>query len=910
MSNTSDSFSTLIGPQPGPEDRFASAWMQGSSPELTEFLPQEGDEGYLTTLERLVQIEIEQSWRRSSRDGATEQPQLVEAFLARFPVLRTAEAIPRLARAEFLIRSQLGDNPEIKQYLDRFPGYVTVESASEWFAAARDVQTQEAAPCDLGTLGDYKLLEQVGEGGMGVVYRALQPGANRVVALKVIRSSVTGAGESFRKKAESRFKNEIQAAAQLEHENIVPVYDVGNVGDLMYFAMRFVEGQSLSDLVKEGPVENRLAATYIAGTARGVAEAHRRGILHRDLKPHNVMIESRSGKPMVADFGLAKLVDGEDQITKTGETIGTPSYMPPEQIKDATTVDHRGDVYSLGATLYHLLAGRPPFQAANTLGTMRQVLYDEAAPPRRLNSAVDADLDTICLKCLQKEPARRYQSAGELVDDLERYLRGEPILARPIGRLERLNRWRRRNPLEAGLTAAAVVLAGTALAATTIGYRNTRAALAQARQNLDYARSAVDQFYTEVSEIDLQNQPGLQPLKQKLLARALDYYQKFLEENRGDAGLSVELADSYGRVGEITEEIKSVADALPHFQAAASLQQSLLRKSPGDLKLMEALSDSLNSIGRVQQRLQDYPAAEAAYNESRRLRDELVAAAPANRGYRRKLANVRMNNGLLKSRQQDFDAAATEYEVAQQIRRQLLDERADDLVIRDFARGAFNQGILEDRRQRLDESAACFETAIRNFSTLAQGHPENLSERFELAVASTLLGDVLSATGETERAIKTYDSARATLAQLVNENPQVIQYGERLGTVVIGAAELQMDLAESARARQPADEAAAGDHFTRAETLLADGIKALTAAVDFDPTRTGPRHDLAATFLRLGEVKQAQGDNAAAAAAWRKGKQTLEPLKQMFDSNPDCAERWQQLEECLKSLEQQPPGER
>ncbi len=190
-------------------------------------------------------------------------------------------------------------------------------------------------------LGDYKLLDQIGEGGMGVVYRAVQPGANRVVALKVIRSAMTGAGESFRKKAESRFRNEVAAAAQLEHENIVPVYDVGNVGDLMYFAMRFVEGKSLNDLVKQGPMENRLAATYLVGTARGVAEAHRLGILHRDLKPHNVMVETRSGRPMVADFGLAKVVDAEEQITKTGEAIGTPSYMPPEQISDAASVDVR-----------------------------------------------------------------------------------------------------------------------------------------------------------------------------------------------------------------------------------------------------------------------------------------------------------------------------------------------------------------------------------------------------------------------------------------------------------------------------------------------------------------------------------------------------------------------------------------
>ncbi len=222
--------------------------------------------------------------------------------------------------------------------------------------------------------------------------------------------------------------------------------------------------------------------------------------------------------------------------------------------------------------------------------------------------------------------------------------------------------------MEAGLTAAAVLLAGVALAATTIGYRNTKAALAEAEENLSLARSAVDELHTDVSEIDLQDQPGLQPLKQKLLRRALSYYQKFLERNRGDRTLTVELADSFARVGAITEEVESTKSALPHFQEAAKIQRALLQKTPGDLKLKEGLSDSLNAIGRVEQKLQDFADAKTAYEESRKLRGELVKSEPANRDFQRKLANVVMNNGLLKVKFQDLAGAEQDYQAAQALR--------------------------------------------------------------------------------------------------------------------------------------------------------------------------------------------------------------------------------------------------
>jgi tetratricopeptide (TPR) repeat protein/predicted Ser/Thr protein kinase len=907
VSDTVRSEQTVIAGSEAPEDRFASAWFDDGAPPppLTEFLPQEGDAGYLATLERLVQIQIEQSWRRSSHQGSA-RPHSLEEYLERFPVLRTPEAIQRLARTEFVARSQFGDRPEAQSYVARFPGYITPESAAELLNAARTaapISAPSFTVADLGMLGGYKLLEQIGEGGMGVVYRAVQPGADRVVALKVIRTTMTSAGEAFRQKAESRFRNEIHAASKLEHENIVPVYDAGSVGDLMYFAMRFVDGKSLSELVKHGPIENQQAAKYIAGAARGVSEAHRRGILHRDLKPHNVMVEARTGRPMVADFGLAKVLDTDDHLTRTGEAIGTPSYMPPEQINDAGKVDQRGDVYSLGATLYHLLTGRPPFQAANTLGTMRQVLCDEPVPPKRLNSAVDADLETISLKCLQKEPARRYQTAEEFIADLERYLRGDPIRARPIGRLERLNRWRRRHPLEAGLSAAAIALAGAALAATTIGYQSTKAALGEAEENLAVAKSAIDELYTEVSEIDLENQPGLQPLKQKLLTKALDYYRRLLDRQGNNPTLTAELADSHFRVGAITEEVKSVDDALPHYRKAAVIQRELLKQSSGDRVLTEKLGDSLNSIGRVNQKLQKSDAAQLAYDESRILRDMLVTLAPGDREYRRKLANVTMNSGLLKVHRKSFEAAADEYVTAQQIRQSLLDLEFDDTVARDFARGAFNQGILAQKRERTEEAIDHFRTAITWFQRLTKDHPEGLSNRLELAVASTLYGDLLAKQNKPTPALEAYAAARESLQQLVSENPKVVNYRERFAALVIGETELRNNIALQLLEQQPADEAKASAHLDIAEAILSAGAATLNAVIESDPERTGPRHDLAVICELQGDLKSTRRDRAGAEAAWRRGLDALAPLKDRFVGNPDCEEQWKVLQDRLKQLE-------
>ncbi|MEW6302344.1 MAG: serine/threonine-protein kinase [Verrucomicrobiota bacterium] len=302
------------------------------------------------------------------------------------------------------------------------------------------------------SFGDYDLLEGIARGGMGAVYKARQRSLQRTVALKVILSGALAGEEEVK-----RFRTEVESVAKLDHPNIVPIYEVGQVESQHYFTMRLIDGGGLDDRLEEYRKDLRKAARLMTKVSRAVHYAHQRGILHRDLKPDNILIDDQ-GEPQITDFGLAKRVEDDEHLTISGAIMGTPAYMAPEQATGKTRqLSTAVDVYSLGAVLYLLLTGRPPFQGETPLETLRQALEQEPASPRVLNPAADVDLTTICLKCLEKDPQKRYGSAEALAEDLERWLRKEPILARPATTTERFVKAIRRHPALAGLIAVSVV---------------------------------------------------------------------------------------------------------------------------------------------------------------------------------------------------------------------------------------------------------------------------------------------------------------------------------------------------------------------------------------------------------------------------------------------------------------------
>ena len=335
---------------------------------------------------------------------------------------------------------------------DELPTMHRAADGSSAPGAGTEADVPDFAVTGLGSVGDYEIIEALGRGGMGVVYKARQVSLNRLVALKLIKDAEF-ASESDR----LRFQNEAEAVAQLDHPQIVPIYEVGEYRGRRYFSMKLIAGTSLDKHLADFMTDPRSAARLVAVVAEAVHHAHERGILHRDLKPGNILVDER-GVPHVTDFGLAKRITTDGELTQSGAIMGTPLYMSPEQasgVKGANTT--ATDVYGLGSILYALLAGRAPFSTGSVAEALDLVRHRPPEPPSRLNPQVPRDLEVICLKCLEKEPKRRYASAWALAEDLSRWLEGKPITARPVGPLPRAGMWCRRNPLPAALAGLLVI---------------------------------------------------------------------------------------------------------------------------------------------------------------------------------------------------------------------------------------------------------------------------------------------------------------------------------------------------------------------------------------------------------------------------------------------------------------------
>jgi tetratricopeptide (TPR) repeat protein len=457
-------------------------------------MPSEPDkpvEGGVTLAERL-QDEQRARWRRGERV-------LVEAYLSDHPELAgDVEAVLDLIYNEVLLRKQQQEHPQLEEYLRRFPNLsepvrdlFEVDRAldSDPQQAAESIQFFPHGEANSGSDGQastisvsipgYEILRELGRGGMGVVYYAWQNNLRRVVAIKTVLAGSAAAPEQL-----GRFQCEAEAVARLQHPNIVQIHEVSRDGSTPYLVLEYVDGGSLAQKLDGTPQPPQQAAQLVEVLARAVHHAHQKGIIHRDLKPANVLL-LKDGTPRISDFGLAKfIIGGGGGKTQTGEILGTPSYMAPEQgMGRVRDVGPWTDVYALGAILYELLTGRPPFKGATPFETIIQAASDEPVPPTRLQPKVPRDLETICLKCLQKDQRRRYLSALDLADDLGRFSRHEPIRARPAGLLYRLAKLTRRH------TAVVLSLAVVFLA-LVLGIVGTTAGLVRARTERDRAEAA------------------------------------------------------------------------------------------------------------------------------------------------------------------------------------------------------------------------------------------------------------------------------------------------------------------------------------------------------------------------------------------------------------------------------------
>ena len=412
-------------------------------------------------------------------------------YLSRFTDRERMDAFSALLEVDLWHRRRRGESPTAREYGQEFSEFQTTIDAAVGIGNSISAKRHRSecsthTPTDESTrqpgtpppvienalfrIGKYDVLSEVARGGMGVVYKARQRGVDRIVALKM-----TLAGGLATPDARRRFLIEAQSAGQLQHPNIVPIHEVGEQDGQPYFTMGFIEGECLKTRLAAGPMAASEAARLAKTISHAVAYAHVRGVIHRDLKPANVLLDG-DGNPHVTDFGLAKRVSTDSSLTSTGDILGTPTFMPPEQAKGRLDeIGPRSDIYSLGAVLYCMLTGRPPFQAPTVIDTLMQVAEQEPVAPRALVASIPVDLETVCLKCLHKDPAGRYASAQELADDLGRFLRNEPVHARPIGRLERGWRWCRRNPLLAGLiTGTLSLLAAIGMVMTVAYVRESR----------------------------------------------------------------------------------------------------------------------------------------------------------------------------------------------------------------------------------------------------------------------------------------------------------------------------------------------------------------------------------------------------------------------------------------------------
>jgi tetratricopeptide (TPR) repeat protein/anti-sigma factor RsiW len=702
---------------------------------------------------------------------------------------------------------------------DRGRADLTVSASSGRTRDGEPISPPESLPeafCPAG----FTVLEELGRGGAGVVYRARQHQPDRVVALKCLLGGAYSEAEQ-----RARFRAEADAIARLNHPHIVQVYAAGEHDGRPFLCLEYLTGGSLAATLGGRPQPPREAARLVQLLASAVQHAHERGVVHRDLKPANVLLAA-DGTPKVTDFGLARF--GRPELTATGAILGTPSYMAPEQARgDNAQVGPAADVWALGVILYECLTGQPPFRGVHVLDTLELVVGRDPVPPARLLPGIPRDLNVICLKCLHKQPARRYATAAALGDDLRRFLAGEPIHARPTPAYERAAKWARRSPAKATLLVCSVfalvgLVAGILWhtselgAALALAQANEREAVKQkgeaqkasgeaaahlqtalrekreaeqargkARARFLKARQAVDEMLTEVGDRNLAQMRHMFPLRKTLLEKALAFNKEFLRESTDDPDLLGEVALAHKRAGNVQEMLGDLKQARTNYRQAIDLFGRLAAAAPDNTEHQVQLALCWNRLSDVCRQTADSHQAEEALRKALATQRALTRRLPGDRHQQKLLAAYQNNWGLLMGDLgKPAEAEQAHRDALEIMERLIAAEPKEDYFRRELANCCNHVAVYAERKRAFSEAESLHRRALALQGQLVASLPHYPFYRDELAGTWQNLARTLARMRRPEETVAAFQKAVEQQKRLVMEFDSVPRFHEHLALIL------------------------------------------------------------------------------------------------------------------------------
>jgi tetratricopeptide (TPR) repeat protein len=664
---------------------------------------------------------------------------------------------------EFVLQRESGETPDWESLVRQFPEYA---EQLQHFREADELLEGAISPTGRSAtqLGSYDLLEQIGRGGMGVVYRARERNLDRTVAIKRIRGGALADDDTVQ-----RFLKEARAVSRLNHPNIVHIYCVGDCEAEPFIALEFVEGPTLAERIGGTPLAPRLAGTIGEAVALAIQHAHEHGIVHRDLKPANILLcESPDGPvPKVTDFGAATELE---RATDRGRTkfLGTPSYMAPEQVEPKWgPISQLTDVYGIGALLYETLTGRPPFRADSIGETLRQVIEAEPVSPRLLNPAVPRDLETVCLKCLQKEPERRYDSAAALADDLERFLAGQPIRARSIGPTARVWMWCRRKPGTASLVAVLLLSLVGGMAGITLQWRRAEAA----RKSAVASDLEAQQILSELVQSNVVYvERGQHPVAPSIdsLLRAEVHCKRLLQKNPGEITVRIALTKVCRRLVGLYWQRGQAAEADAILQQTIGLLEPLASDAAANPDYRYWLAETYEL-----QRLDDPPRYLQSFQQAYAILEKLADDQPGNPDFMLKIWDCR--SGMIcpvaneTTRNDWLPLVETD---TTQLERHVRQNPADRVLRKRLALNCFLLGEIYAENRSADKASSYWRESYEHYSILAEGDFDNLLVHIMLAISSSRLIQGPSTDPYYLQAVSHFERAAKRLNAMLKREPQ------------------------------------------------------------------------------------------------------------------------------------------